>query len=531
MAMKKSGKGYNSFADFFAGEKYELKRDVVVAVHNDKNIANNRLFVWNFEEVDLEEFLEYFKIYKNSSINISSRQNLSVNLMRKMNAMMREGYNPVECMLYASKIINMKLQNDMELQAILAERIKEAYIKQTAETEAVLENIITMWTWIPQIKVVITAIGFIGDNQELLDKIMINYSEDPNYKKKVFYALLENKTLDNLERMLKIVMNLQDTEDDNALGRAFIKEISAFGYEGTKIVAKYFENPGISRVGTRILKKIMLKEGAVTETDSDDELYRKNLANKSSKDDLAYKDFKEDCYEKYDNDAFFLARFSRAEIGDFLKEAIEDSYLPEMQRNTAIISLGIIGGKGYHPAAAILDKCEKKGNNEYAITIAKIWLGNKDCASKLAEYMSIKKDYELSELYRIIKSSGIVNNSLARQLVQEALHAVFRELLAQGDHMKLECLTSNFRMFWDKKLWSFLSWDILADMQKVLMIYSENETELPTPVVISIIETVVQSWNNDVEKAIFALYKNSDNPKVQELSYKKLKERKIEAPK
>lgn len=528
---KKSERRYNSFADFFAEGQYELKRDVEVAIHNDENIANNRLFVWNFEEVDLEEYLEYFKIYKSTQINVASRQNLSGNLMRKMNAMIREGYNPVECMLYASKIINMRLRNDTELQIILGERIKDVYIKQSAETISVLENIMDMWTWAPQIKVVITAIGLIGDNQELLDKMMINYAEDPSYKKKVFYALLENKSLVNLERILKIIMNLQDNEEDNAIGRAFTKEITYFGYEGIKMIAKYYENPAISRIGTRVLKRIMLKEGVISDPNGDDELYRKNLANKSAKDDLAFKDFREECYERYDDDAFFLARFSRVEIGEFLKDAIEDKKLTDTQRDTAIISLGIIGGKGYQPAEAILDKCEKRGCNEYAVTIAKVILGDKAYAQKLAQYMSVSKDYELSDLYRVIRASGIVNSPSVKKLVQDALEDEFINLLEKRDYQKLEYLTGNFQMFHDKKLWAFLSWNMLEDMREVLMIYSKNGTDLPTSIAISLIETVVPNWSNDVEKTIFTLYKNSDNSKVRELSYKKLKERKIEAPK
>ena len=181
-------KGYTSLKDLLANENLELARDIEKVVHQDENIANNRLFVWNFEQVDLEEFLTYFQMYKDRIVSVTLRQNLSSQLMRKVNNMIREGYNPVECMLYASKCINMRLQNDKELQTILAERIRDAYLAQEDETIAVIKNILKMWTWVPQINVVITAIGLIGDNQELLDNIMLNYAEDPIYKTKVFYA-------------------------------------------------------------------------------------------------------------------------------------------------------------------------------------------------------------------------------------------------------------------------------------------------------------------------------------------------------
>ena len=173
---------YNSFRSFFENAGLQVRQEFETAVHVDENIANNRLFVWHFEESDLEEFLEYFKMYKESNMRDASKIKLSSHLNSKMSEMIREGYNPVECMLYASKVINMELQYNIELQDRLAECIRSVYLKQETETIAVLKNIIEMWSWIPQVKVVISAFGLIGDIQELLDKILFYYGEDPNYK-------------------------------------------------------------------------------------------------------------------------------------------------------------------------------------------------------------------------------------------------------------------------------------------------------------------------------------------------------------
>lgn len=524
------GKTYKSFAELFASKDIELQREIETVRHNDENIANNRLFVWNFEEIDLEEFLGYFQVYKDSPINSASRQLLNGHLMRKMNAMLREGYNPIECMLYASKIINMKLQNDKELQEILAERIKDIYLKQESETKAVLHNIINMWTWVPQIRVVITAIGLIGDSDELLDCILLNYAEDPLYKGKVFYAFMQNKTPENLERVMKIIMNLQDTEEDAILGRVFQKEVSGFSYDAVKILAKYYENPGMSRTGQRILKKIMVNDNNFS-TDTSDELYRKNLASKSRNDDLAYQDFLEDCYQKYDDEAFYLSRFSRAEIGGFLKTVLEDETLPRKSRNTAIVSMALVARKGYAPAEAVLAPFNEEKDSEYAMIAANILLQKPAYAEKLIEIFSRKKDYELSELYGILRAAGLISYSDAVELVRRALERQFRHLLETEDYERLDCLTSNMQMFWEKKLWKFFSKDLLDSIAEVLQVYAQNTTAVPPSIAVALIETIVHDWNQRVEKAMFALYKQSDNQRIQELSYKKLKARNIEAPK
>lgn len=520
---------YNSFKALL-DSGYEFERAVERVVHNDENTANNRLFVWNFEEEDLEEFLGYFEIYKNSQANVSSRQTLNGNLMRKMNGMIRENYNPVECMLYASKIINNKLENDNELQEILAERIEDVYLKQEAETVSVIKNIIRMWTWVPQNRAVITAVGIIGDNKELFDDIMMYYSEDPVYKPKVFYALMRNKSIDNLERAMKIIMNLQDTEEDNKIGRAFVKEIVGFGYDGSKIVRKYYDNPGVSRIGSKILKKIRLKTEEDTENIQDDSLFSSTLANKSVKDDLAYKDFLNYCYEKYDNHAFYLCRFSRRDIGSFLKEALESGKLDGDNKDTAIISLGIIGAKGYPHASSTLAACEQNDSNGYAVVVANILLGNEKYADKLAGILCSRTDHELGRLYRILRNSNITNCKEQLGLVHQKLEKCFRDLLETEDYASLECLASNFQMLWDKKLYGILSKNILLQINDVLFIYSENRIPVPQNIIISLIETIVHSWNPDVEKALFALYKNSENRRVQETSLRKLKERKTDAP-
>ena len=102
-------KSYASFEEFFKNESLNIKREVETVVHKDENIANNRLFVWNFEEIDLEEIVGIFTNFQEEKTTALTRQTMSTALLRKMNNMMREGYNPVECMLYASKIINKKI--------------------------------------------------------------------------------------------------------------------------------------------------------------------------------------------------------------------------------------------------------------------------------------------------------------------------------------------------------------------------------------------------------------------------------------
>lgn len=521
-------KGYSSFKDLFRNEGINVEREVETVVHKDENIANNRLFVWNFEEIDLEEFIEIFTNFKEEKTTASSRQNLSSALLRKMGSMMREGYNPVECVLYASKIINKKLQNDNEVQSILAERIRDVYIRQEGETEAVLKNIIEMWSWVPQIKVVIMSIGLIGDNEELLDMVARTYMEDMNYRTKVFYAFMQNKTPNNLERVMKMIMNLKDTEEDISLGRIFQKDIHGFGVEGVQMVGKYYDNPAVSRSASKVLRKIMLRSGYVK--NRDDEMYQSTLAKKSERDESAYHDFIQECRERKDEKSFFLTRFSRGDAGTFLKEVLEQDFLSDSERNTVLVSMGILGLKGYSPAYSVIDKAEHKNENDYAAIVAKMLLGDDYAAKKLVEAFCSKEDYELGNLYRVLKAANVSNYQTETGKVRRGLRDKFRELVENGNDKQLICLTSNFQMFWDNKLYSLLDMDTLKDMCAVLKRYAKNSSDIPDAVIISMIETLMHRYSKDFEAALFALYKHSTNRKIQELSYKKLKSREIQAP-
>lgn len=528
-----STRTYHGFDDFFENCDYEFQKTIETVVRQDENMANNRLFVWNFESNDLEEMVDIFEMYKNETANEASRHKLNSNILRKMNNMLREGYNPVECMLYASKTINNKLTNDKIVQDILAERIRDIYLKKESETADILQNIIDMWTWIPQLKVVISAIGLIGENEELLDSVSINYGDDETLKDRAFHAFMQNKSLRNLERAMKIVMNLQDTESDQIMGRRFAKEISGFGLDGIKYVEKYHDNPAVSRTGKNIINRI-LRENSNVISNEDDEMQREILAKKSAKDDLAYKDFLTDCQEHYDNKAFFSSRFSRPEIGQFLKEALQNpDGLNARCRNDAIISLAIIGKKGYSPASAIIRECYTDDESEnYAPIVAETILGDEKASAKLVDFWCLKRDYDLYGLYNLLRTSNLKGYPESLGIVHNELEKRFKTLLEEKSFVELENLTSNMQIFWDKKLFYLIPISTIRIMETLLSAYSEGEYEdLTEEIVISMIETIRHSWNGNVESVLFKLYNNTSNQRIQQLSYKILQGREVQAPK
>ena len=439
-------------------------------------------------------------------------------------------------MLYASKVINQKLRNDRAVQELLAERIRDIYIKREEETQDILKNIMEMWTWIPQLKVVITAIGLIGDQDELLDLVLLNYGEDENLKDRAFYAFMQNKTLNNLERALKIITNLENTEEDHILGRRFVKEFDGFGYEGYNMIKKYHEHPAVTRTGRKYIRTLIIRIGDTdpgTDSGGDGGIYRDSLAKKSVSDDMAFKDFLEDCREHRDRKAAFLCRFSRAEIGQFLKEMLEEpERLDSGIRNDAIISLAMAGRKGYHPAAAIIKDCYLENEENYAPIVGETILGEPAAIRRLIQFFCEARDYELYGLFRILSTANLRYYTDSLNMIQSLIYESFTEFAAQKDYESLGILTGNLNVLWEKRLYFLLSAEMLKYIQKLLLDYAEGREEgLTEEIVIAMIGVIVHSWGNSVEDVIFCLLHHAESKKVQQMSYKILQGKDVQAPK
>lgn len=529
---------YTSFEDVLKNESSNLIQDVETVSHRDENIANNRMFVWNFEEEDLKELVNIFERYKRESPSSDSRYRLNSSLMNKMTRMMREGYNPVESMLYASKTINMRLLNDRDLRSVLAERVRDTYLKQEADTIRVLENIMDMWTWTAQLEVMITAVGLIGDNEELLDGITARYADNEELRLETFYALMLNKTSANFRRIMKIITGLRDTQTDTVIGAVFQKEMSCFGPESIELLQQYHQNPGVSSAGKKVIRKTLIKTTGITPTDNE-EFYRRKLAHDSQNDEAAYDRFLEDCREKRDDQAVYQARFSRGDIGVFLKEMLEveeyRSLLSQNSVDTAIISMGIVGSKGYPAAAAVIAPFEQQPEHKNAVLTARTIIGDKEAAEELVGIMTQKDAIALSGLYRALGNANISKLEAPKMLLQTTFNEKFRQLCAQESYEEMGHLASNLQIFWDKKIYALISRELIANIQEFLKEYAVNRVCAGDALVGNLIKTINYSWKNgsssDVESIMFLLYNRAKSVAIQNLSYRILKDRRIEAPK
>ena len=527
------GQTLNSLEDLLSAE-IELHKTVETIDPRDENIVNNRVFVWNFEKADLEEFISYFKIYRGMQINADSRQKLNSRLNAKVNAMLNEGYIPTECMLYASKIINSKISNDHELIDILAERIRDVYLRKTEESIEVFNNILEKWSWIPQLKIVITAIGLIGDNDDLLDKIFQRFSGDEQLRLTVFFAFMKNKNASNLDRAMKIVMGLQENvQIDERIGRSFTKEFIKFGQLGVKALDKYRDNPGMSKLGKKIFNKIQIATGVGGE-ESDGELDTTYniLARNSKTDHDAYMKFLLFCEETDDkHQAAFLCRFSRPDVvNDFLKNYLKDETTKTYSREVGLISLAYLKQSGYNEAKDLIREFKDYKECRDGYIIAMMIVNDAESVQDFVDILTREPDHKLGKLFGLLRNAALQSSGQTLISVQQEIVSRLYTLLRGTNLQGLDVFTANLKALWGHRLFYLLSDTCIRNINSAIYDYCKGLIRLDENVVISLIDIGLHRYNNEFESILFELYRSTTLPHLKNFIFRSLKERDIKAP-
>ncbi len=518
-----------------ASAEIEIHRTVETIDPRDENIVNNRVFVWNFERADLDEFINYFRLYRGMQVNADSRQKLNSRLNGKVNSMLNEGYIPIECMLYASKVINSRITNDHELIEILAERIRDVYLRKTDASIEVFNNILDKWSsWIPLLKIVITAIGLIGDNDELLDILFQRFSSDEQLKITVFFAFMKNKNASNLDRAMKIVMGLQENvQIDERIGRAFTKEFIKFGQLGAKALEKYRDNPGMSKLGRRIFNKIQIESGVSTDAeDSELDASYSILARNSKNDHDAYLKFLQFCEETNDkHQAAFLCRFSSADVvEDFLKDYLLDTTTKTYSREVGLISLAYLKSSGYKDAKDLIREFKDRRECRDGYLIAMMIVNDAEAIQNFVDLLTREPDHKLGKFFGLLRNATLQSSGQALTSIQQEIVNRLYTLLRGNNFQAMDVFTSNLKIFWDQRLFYLLSDTCLRNINSAIWDYTKGLIRLDENVVISLIAIGLHRYNNEFEGILFELYRSTELPKLKNFIFRSLKERDIKAP-
>lgn len=522
-------KTFGSFEDM-ANAGIDFGRGIETMERQNDDTADNRMFVWNFSRADLEDFVRIFNGYGENPAAESSRYTLKAQLQEKISAMLAADCVPIECMLYASKVINSKLTNETLLVNILAEKTRDAATERLDESIEVLDSILHRWTWTPQLKIAIEAAGLIGDD-ELLDYILSRFGEDDDFRLTVFHSFMHEKNDENFLRALKLVMNLRkNSVIDDRIAKLFKKNIAGFGTSAMQEIAKYLDNPGVSFMGKTVFTQVLLKNGSVSHVD--DNMQIKIMAKNSKTDNDAYAKFLEYCREDPDKEASFLCRFSRPQIvEDYLAGVIKSGSTDTRYMGSAVISMAQFACSGHAAAEKLLREYNPPDEAlGFAYLAALVLLCDEKAAKKLVAVFSEQPEHRLHALYNAINNASITKLRAPLTLVQTALLDHFHALVEAGDKEGLNNFASNLNVFWTRRVFTLISDDLMNAIGDALSLYANQPEKLTASVAIALIGIGMKKFDGNFEKILFAVYRGKADLQVKNFIFRCLKERNIQAP-
>lgn len=189
-----------------------------------ETIVNNSLFLFEFEESHVHNFLKVYNYYLKN--NVRQRYNTLQNDLRAIGFDLIDNFsiNPIECMLYASKIIDSYL-SDVKLSRTIAKVIKMFYerLGHDIYTET-LFHVVQYWgKWESQIKICIMASSK-SMEYDLAEYIFDNFFDNLFYKVEVFSSMMDSKLELFIPTILEIINELNPSEEtDRIIGNLFEK--------------------------------------------------------------------------------------------------------------------------------------------------------------------------------------------------------------------------------------------------------------------------------------------------------------------
>ena len=232
-----------------------ISDDVIVGGESTNSIVN-RVFTYRFLPEDVECFRKIFTRLKNGEMNNGKIYNTISELKTAAKDMKNNNSYPLEAMLYASKEINVFLNNNETLLNSLGSLTKDIYETMEYKYKTAFQYILSNWKWIPQLNIVINACGKIKD-KDLLESVYVNMINETKYESfKAFVNSGFQECIPNIMKCMSLV------EEGNMLSNKICRYFNQyfginFGKEGLEVLREYLSVPQFSVRGRKEINKIL----------------------------------------------------------------------------------------------------------------------------------------------------------------------------------------------------------------------------------------------------------------------------------
>ena len=180
---------------------YEPK--IIVSGSSAKYKTKN-LFTEIFDEQDVKDFMNLVELS-----SIMDDEIISGEVKRKINTMSKEGRQPLQCMVYATKHKEKVFYNNEKKVKIWAQAIAEEVNSNPANAISINHMLVNWGIWKNQIAMLITACGYIKQNDKLDEVIRDLYTRhsDDKVRYAVMKRLLHGLSVENYKAAYSILKN------------------------------------------------------------------------------------------------------------------------------------------------------------------------------------------------------------------------------------------------------------------------------------------------------------------------------------
>jgi hypothetical protein len=226
-----------------------------------RTVLQSRLFTYEFRRDDLQELIQIMQPLANDTTK-PTRDIALEQIEVKLRQMEAQGISSVECMIYATKVLNKRLTSDYRLSQAIGKLVADVVLLDRQRNVPSLYHIIRHWSWTAQVAIAVRASGSVRD-LELLKEIYGSYRNVPSMKKALAEAMLESGHDEIIEPIVELVARLDDRiKTDKEVASIVEKNfLTKFGARGYKYVENYvYIEKQATGYGKRVLQRICVPQ-------------------------------------------------------------------------------------------------------------------------------------------------------------------------------------------------------------------------------------------------------------------------------
>lgn len=284
------------------------------------------LFTETFDEQDVKDFISLVEMSINTEDEIIEGE-----LKRKIQNMIKNGKEPLQCMVYATKNDEKLFQNNEKKMLTWAKVIANT-VNSNIHYSSSINHMLVNWSlWKCQISLLINACGFIKQNENLdmvIRDLYTNYDDD-KIKYIVIKRMFQSHNKDNYASAFEILKNSDFTRSDRKYFNVLKRKVeNSTAQEIEKLYASFKKTQGFNIPKRKKIERLFF------ENNKENEIIQKINESKIQEKNAILKEIKEKIYSSKNG---YKEITTQAKSIRQFKEEIQEIFMNRIKNNNIVL--------------------------------------------------------------------------------------------------------------------------------------------------------------------------------------------------